>query len=222
MSTRQGTGVPGTGIFPEFVNESRTAAIARASEARTGSGETTVTTGRIRGRDINAEASPHDREPDHAENAVMRITAAQRPLYAYIHSLVLDPNAVEDILQEVNLALWRKIGEFEGRGSFLAWACHIAYLQVLAYVKRQRRDRHVIVDEAALSDISESMARKVGSMDARFEALLHCLTQLPPHNREMILRRYEVGGSVQAIAAELDRPVASVRVSLHRIRQSLI
>jgi RNA polymerase sigma-70 factor (ECF subfamily) len=152
----------------------------------------------------------------------MRITAAQRPLYAYIHSLVLDPDAVEDILQEVNLTLWRKIGEFEGRGSFLAWACHIAYLQVLAYVKRQRRDRYVTFDETALSDISESMARKVEGMDARFEALLHCLTQLSPHERQMILRRYEVGGSVQAIAAELDRPVASVRVSLHRIRQSLI
>jgi RNA polymerase sigma-70 factor, ECF subfamily len=152
----------------------------------------------------------------------MRITAAQRPLYTYIRSLVVSPDDVEDILQEVNLVLWRKIGEFDGSVPFTAWAFRIAYLQVLAYSKRRRREQHAQLDEALLSEIAESMAGKIDHLDARVEALRGCLAKLHPQLRGMILRRYDVGGSVQAIADELHRPTASVRVSLHRIRQSLI
>jgi RNA polymerase sigma-70 factor, ECF subfamily len=172
--------------------------------------------------DADSGAKRDHRDPGDSEHAVMRITAAQRPLYAYIRSLVLAPEDVEDILQEVNLVLWRKIGEFDGRGPFLTWACQVAYLQVLAYCKRQRRDRHEHVDEEVLADLAAVVAGKVEQLDARVDALHRCLAKLGPQQRRMILRRYDIGGSVRAIADELGRPAASVRVTLHRIRQSLI
>jgi RNA polymerase sigma-70 factor (ECF subfamily) len=95
-------------------------------------------------------------------------------------------------------------------------------LQVLAYCKKQRRDRHAHFDEEALADVAAVVAAKVERLDARLEALHRCLAKLAPQQRRMILRRYDVGGSVQAIADELDRPAGSVRVTLHRIRHALI
>lgn len=172
--------------------------------------------------DLDSPCRCDGEEKDTAELAVVRITAVQRPLYAYIRSLVIARDDVEDILQEVNLVLWRKIGEFDGRGPFLTWACHIAYLQVLAYCKRRRRDRRVVLDEAAMNEIARSMAAKVERIDARMEALGACLSKLAPSHRQMILRRYGRGSSVRALAEELDRPADSVRVTLHRIRQTLI
>ena len=152
----------------------------------------------------------------------MWITGAQRPLYAYVRTLLGPCADVEDVLQEVNLVLWRKASEYDGRGQFLTWACHIAYLQVFAYLKRCRRDKHVYFDEAVLADLAVPLARQVGSLDERLEALRHCLQQLAPEHRRMITARYEAGGSVRKIAQELDRSVGSVRVALHRLRIALL
>jgi len=149
------------------------------------------------------------------------IVSSQKPLYTYIRTLVGPVSDVDDILQEVNLILWRKGDEYDGRGRFLAWACHIAYLQVLAYCQKRRRDRHVYIDEYVLRDLAEYVASEVERIDARLEALRGCLAKLAPAQRRLILLRYEEGGSVQKVAELLDRPVGSVRVTLHRIRQLL-
>ena len=73
-----------------------------------------------------------------SEEFVAHVAGAQRPLFAYIRSLVGPWADPEDILQEVNLVLCRKAGEFD-HGPFLTWACRVAYLQVLAHLKRHRR-----------------------------------------------------------------------------------
>ena len=53
---------------------------------------------------------------------VLLITRHQAAIYAYI--LTLHPNrvAAQDILQETNLVLCRKVAEFEPGTSFKAWA----------------------------------------------------------------------------------------------------
>jgi RNA polymerase sigma-70 factor (ECF subfamily) len=157
-----------------------------------------------------------------SEELVTRIAAAQRPLFAYIRTLVGPKEDVADILQEVNLVIWRRGHEFEdGQGQFLAWACHIAYLQVLAHCQKRRREKHVFFDEHVLTDLAGLVSREVERIDARLDALHGCLAKLTPAQRRMILSRYEDGGSVQKVALELDRPVGSVRVTLHRVRQLL-
>ena len=155
------------------------------------------------------------------EELVTQITTSQKALFAYISTLLGSAGDVDDVLQEVNLVLWRRGHEFDGRGQFLTWACHIAYLQVLAHCKRLRREKHAYFDEGVLADLSGCVAEQVGRIDARLEALHKCLAKLPPSQRRLILRRYEAGGSVQKLASELDRPANSVSVTLHRIRKLL-
>ena len=157
-----------------------------------------------------------------SDQFVMGITSAQRPLYAYIRTLLGSCAGAEDVLQEVNLVLWRKAQDYDGRGQFLTWACHVAYLQVLAHLKRCRRDKHVYFDEAVLADLAVPLAHQVESLEERVEALRHCLEQLVPEQRRMITARYADGGSVQKIAGELGRSAGSVRVALHRIRVLLL
>ena len=157
-----------------------------------------------------------------AQEAMARIAAAQRPLYAYVRSLVAPWGSVDDVLQEVNLVLWRKAGEYDGRGEFLTWACRIAYLQVLAHHKKVRRDRFVPFDEAILADLAGPLADRVRDADPRLDALRHCLETLPARSRELIAARYQDGGSVAAAAQGLGRSVESVRVTMHRIRKALL
>ena len=86
-----------------------------------------------------------------AESAefVTQITRAQRQLHAFILSMVWNPAEADDVLQETNLVLWEKSGEFDGSRPFLPWAMRFAQLQAMAWLKRRQRqqDRLVFDDE---------------------------------------------------------------------------
>lgn len=167
------------------------------------------------------QVSRSDPLMDAPEELATLIKASQRALFAYIRTLIGPTGEVDDVLQEVNLILWRKGHELVGQGRFLNWACHVAYMQVLAYTKKRRRDRLVFLDEAVLSDLAERMSDEVNLLNAKAEALQRCIGKLPPEQRRLIQSRYEKDGSARKLASELRRPVASVSVTLHRIRQVL-
>jgi len=173
-------------------------------------------------RQPQSEVTQTSGRPVLSEQFVAWITGAQRPLYAYIRTLVGCSAETDDILQAVNLILCRKATEFDGRGKFLSWACRIAYFQVLAHLKERQRDKHAYFDEAVLEDLAGPLARHVEQLDDRLEALHDCLGQLSPAHRQMIATRYAPGGSVQRVAQAVGRPSGSVRVSLHRIRLVLL
>ena len=171
---------------------------------------------------ITGNAGPSMPSPDVAEEMVARIAAAQRPLFSYIRTLVAPWGSPEDVLQEVNLVLWRKASEFDGRGEFLTWACRIAYLQVLAHRKVVNRTRFVALDDGILADLSQRLIDRVRDTDIRLDALRACLELLAPTARRLIAQRYEEGGSVRAAAESVGRAPESVRVTLHRIRKTLL
>jgi len=69
------------------------------------------------------------------------ITACQSRLYAYICAMVPDAEKAHDILQQANLVMLRKSDQYSRDQDFVAWACKVAYYEVLA----ARRDRAGIV-----------------------------------------------------------------------------
>lgn len=158
---------------------------------------------------------------DRTTEFVQQLTDAQRRLYAFILSLMVHPDDAEDVLQEVNLVLWQKSGEFQPGTSFDAWAYKVAHLQVLAYRKRVQRQR-VLLDDALLARIADVARDEMASVEDRRRALWQCLQKLPSQQREMIRLRYSPGGSVQAIADALKRSVGAISQSLYRIRGQLL
>ena len=65
------------------------------------------------------------------EAFVQLMTEHQGRLYAYVLSLLGDPDQANDVLQETNLVLWRNAGEFQMGSNFRAWAFRIAHFQVM-------------------------------------------------------------------------------------------
>ena len=128
---------------------------------------------------------------DREDALLTQITASQRPLFAYIRTLIGPGSDVDDVLQEVNLILWRKRDEFDGRGRFLTWACHIAYLQVLAHCKKRRRESILYRDEGVLDNIAGCLTEEVEHLRRpdRGGSRARVLAKLPPAQRRVILRR---------------------------------
>ena len=152
---------------------------------------------------------------------VHQLIQHQERLYAYILALVGDGSVAEDVLQETNLAASRMLSESREVDNFVAWVFGVARNQVAAYRRIQGNDRLLFNDEL-LSIVGEEAADATDDLPLRQQALGGCLEQLPQEQRDLVLRRYHSGASVESLATELQRTVGSISQTLYRIRMTLM
>lgn len=150
---------------------------------------------------------------------VQLLTKAQLGLLRYITTLVGDPEAASNILQNTNLLLWQKADEFEPGTNFDAWATTIAYWQVRAYGRDRKRDRHVF-SEALVVQLAEDTG-EIRDMDFTIQLLRSCLQNLRGSNRELVNLRYNLGFSIQQLSSRLGKSPSAVKGALLRVRRSL-
>jgi RNA polymerase sigma-70 factor (ECF subfamily) len=153
------------------------------------------------------------------ERFVQDTIACQQPLYAFILSLTADRDWAEEVLQDTNVALLRKEAEFEPGSNFKAWACSVAYYQVLTSRKTRQRSR-LVFDERLLQLMSSESPHWVDEYDARMQALRQCFAALSGLQARVLQRRYQ-GESVARIATDLGRSAATISQLLFRARQAL-
>lgn len=158
---------------------------------------------------------------DRTEQFVQLLTDSQDRLFAYILSLLPNPERARDVLQETNLVLWRKSEDYSPGTSFTAWACKTAYFQVLAYRRDRMRDKHVF-DEELLRDLAERSSGVLESYDRRQSALSACMEKLSPRQQHLIRSRYVDRCSVTQIAERAAVSAPSIVMALHRVRQKLM
>ena len=152
---------------------------------------------------------------------VQLMIGCQSRLYAFIMSLVHNPEQAADILQQTNLVMWQKSDEFEMGTNFNAWIFQIARYQVMSFRQRQKRDRHVFDDET-LAVVASELQERAELKEDRLVALSHCLNELGQDGRELLSHRYGDGLTVQNIAAQLGHTANRVAVRLHRLRVALL
>lgn len=144
----------------------------------------------------------------------------QRRVFLYVLSLVPRWTDAEEIVQETNLLLWREFHQFQSGTNFAAWACKVAFHQVLAWRKRRQRDR-LQFDHDVLEQIGLQAQALGDELDDRVAALADCLERLPSPQRELIRLRYNEAQSIEAIASSQQRTVEAVYRALSRVRQIL-
>lgn len=159
-----------------------------------------------------------------AESAefIAQITRAQRPLYAFVLSLVWHPTEADDVLQETNLVLWEKAEEFDVSRPFLPWAMRFAQLQAMAWLKKKQRQQRVALDNGLIVLLADEAASETSAFEARQHALANCLQKLSSAQRVLIARRYEPQASVNAMAESLGITPKALSDRLRRIRQALL
>lgn len=157
----------------------------------------------------------------HDEHFVRHLTGCQPGVYAYILTLLPDANQAADVLQETNVELWRNADRFTPGTNFMAWACKVAYFQVLAHRKRHIRDP-LHFDESLLNDLAQRLDNRASAVDERLVAVRHCLAKLPERQRHLLHQRYAGSDTIEAIAQRSGRPVKTLYQMLYRARCSLL
>jgi RNA polymerase sigma-70 factor (ECF subfamily) len=97
-----------------------------------------------------------------------------------------------------------------------------AQLQALASLKRRRRQQRVVFDDDLARLLADEAAREEGVFEDRRQALAVCLQKLTSEQRDLIARRYEPDGSVNAMAEVVGTTPKAVSDRLRRIRHALL
>jgi RNA polymerase sigma-70 factor, ECF subfamily len=173
-----------------------------------------------RARDLSVKSPFHVPPPDPAEEFVFLLARHERPLGAYVMTMVPHAQDADDILQEAKVIMWRHFAKFEPGTNFGAWARKIAFHQVLAHRKRKQRDR-LDFSEDFLRAVAEETNRSADHLERRERVLHDCLAKLPADHREVLHLRYHEGLSLEEMAPRLDRTVGAIYRLLSRVRHCL-
>jgi RNA polymerase sigma-70 factor (ECF subfamily) len=139
----------------------------------------------------------------------------QPRLKYYIRRLDGDGN-IDDILQDIWLAVFKKIHKLKDARSFVVWLYRIARNKV--YDRFRRKDRFVQLPEDEIP-VSGSDEPAFDANDAK--KLHHTLKKLKPYHREVLTLCFIEQMSYQSIADVTDCSIGTVRSRIFYAKQSL-
>ena len=143
-------------------------------------------------------------------------------VYAYVrHRLAPRADLVDDVVQEVFLALWDNLAAFRGDSSMRAWVLGIARHKIEDFYRSQLRQPGALTEEDAGGQPEPprdpSLDENLDS--ARLEEKTRrVLESLPQHYSLALLWRYWEGRSARDIAAHTGRSEKAVERLLARAR----
>ena len=153
---------------------------------------------------------------------IQLLTNHQTALRGYVISLLPGCQDVNDVLQDTNVVLWEKMHTFEDGSNFQAWAFAIARNKVMQYWTKQKKLHRITLSETLLEAVTEARQEmRPELLENKLSALSQCLQQLKDTERKLIDARYNKRAGLQSYSKESGRTVASIRVTLHRIRCKL-
>lgn len=150
-----------------------------------------------------------------------QFVAAQPALHGFLTSLVHDPHAADDLLQELAERMWRKFHEYDGSRPFVAWG--IAFARLLAMEWRRRQQRLPLpLDDETLYHLASAAAEEAPHHDERLDALRACLKDLTKRQRAVLRMRYQESMPVAGIANLSNRTQVAVYKMLKHAHQALL
>ncbi len=157
------------------------------------------------------------------EREFVNLLVSHQPVIrAFVISLLPGLAEAEDVIQNTNQVLWTKRETFAIGTNFKAWALTTARFQVMAMQQKLRNDRRQPLDEDVLELIADrARDLDVAGLNSKIQDLNDCISQLQVRDQELLLHRYWNKSGLDAFARDTGRSVGALKVSLHRIRESL-
>ena len=156
------------------------------------------------------------------EAGFMRLFVTHEPeLRAFLRTLLPSWEAVDDVLQEGSLVMWKKFGQLEEEEGFVPWAKVILRFKAMHACRTVARDRLVLSEETLELLADESPDQDPGRMGRERSALDTCLQKLSSENREIVLLQYRKPGGLAELANQSGRTPNSLYKLIGRLREKL-
>ena len=135
--------------------------------------------------------------------------------------MVFNPDDARDVLQDVNIVLFRKQSYFVVGTNFKAWAFAIARYECLRYLSNFKKREFVTLDTGLLESLAQKSEEVVDDVDPHLAALKNCMEELPDEARELLAYRYTKKRSLELVASDWKTSVGALKQKLFRTRARL-
>ncbi len=149
-------------------------------------------------------------------------------LYRYVFYFLKEPDAVDDVLQETYISIYRNIGSLKLDQVFLSWIKQIVYHECCDYLRREKyswessmdiTEANQMLSRAALETEDECFQPVYDRDTAR--QLRAALDQLPFKERQAFLLRYDNDLKLEQVADFMDVSLATAKRYILRARTAL-
>jgi RNA polymerase sigma-70 factor (ECF subfamily) len=136
----------------------------------------------------------------------------------------------EDAVQQTMMKAWQGLGGFRGESRFATWITRVLMNEVFQSQRKRARMRLEEMESVSLTAVLEAgsgLTRRQMSQEQRLlmmerNRLVHAaLRSLPESLRSVLLLQFFDERSLEEIAAQVERPVATVKSRRHRARLEL-
>lgn len=141
-------------------------------------------------------------------------------LYAFILGMTHNAADADDLLQELNVALWKKRRSYDPQHEFLRWAIGFARIEIKNYRRKNAKTRLLFSDDV-LNTLAADWPSDVSYHEQRLAALASCVKKLGSVEYQFISGFYRKNVSVNKLAELHDTPASTIYKILNRAREAL-
>ncbi len=145
---------------------------------------------------------------------------AERSIRALLLAATGDMNLVDDLMQNVAIALWKKWPEYNRERPFRAWALGVARIEILRWRRTAARNR-LVLDVQLLDQLVGAADRAAEAADQRLTMLADCLDGVQGEAKEVLKLKYSSGMRNRQIAEKMGKRVGAIEMILTRTRRAL-
>ncbi|HEX5182163.1 MAG TPA: sigma-70 family RNA polymerase sigma factor [Allosphingosinicella sp.] len=135
----------------------------------------------------------------------------------FLLNMLRRPELVEEVLNDVMMVVWNRIGDFQGASKLSTWMFGIAYRQGLAALRRL----DVPVDDDRSAASTEPTPEQKAAEGRSRAALAKAIDALSPAHRAVVNLTYFEELGYREIAEIVDCPVDTVKTRMFHARRHL-
>lgn len=144
------------------------------------------------------------------------IADSKGSIYRVCHSYLHDKDNVQDLYQEILIALWQAMDRFQGKSSWNTYIYRIAINTAIKFKLNQKKIKAEPLTEYHLNVIEEKQENK----EAELQQLNACIHRLEDVDRILISLVLE-GLSYKEIAVILSTDTNNIGVRISRVKKKL-
>lgn len=137
----------------------------------------------------------------------------------YVQRLVRDWDQSRDVLQQVWLDVFRKLGKLESPAAFRVWLYRIAHDHAVVFIRRQAKEKET--HEAMAADAVDVDSWNELDLLDKAELVHTALNKLSLVHREIMTLRFLEGMEIRDIAQVMETSEGTAKSRLHYAKNAL-
>ena len=140
-------------------------------------------------------------------------------LNAYLKSRIYNNSHIDDVVQEVLLAVHKSRHTFDPTKSFTSWLLAITHYKLSDHLRQQFKTPTQNVDDQIIDEKSDALTSLIENEKMQF--LEKAINELEPRSKEVISLLKVSGLKVSEVAIKMNLTESNVKIIAHRAYEKL-